>query len=272
MHRSVRRGAGVEFGGQRPYVPGDDLRFLDRRSLLRHDRLMVREFETETERALWLSVDASASMAYRGPDAPGAKLAYAALIAAALARIALAGNDPVGLSWLGGPGLAGVRVGFGQGTFERIVGTFERAEASGDLSADGQDVERAIQLLGRRAGRGSVIVVLSDLLDVPRETMRAIAALGGGRRALVVVQVLDPRERDLSFSGKVRLRAIEGKELVVTDADAVRAAYLERLREHVAEWRRTLEGEGGRLCQASTGDDAVSIVRNVLQAIAEVRR
>ena len=47
MHRSVRRGAGVEFGGQRPYVPGDDLRFLDRRSLMRHDRLMVREFESQ---------------------------------------------------------------------------------------------------------------------------------------------------------------------------------------------------------------------------------
>src|SRR5262249_32964690 len=50
MHRSARKGAGVEFGGQRPYVPGDDLRFFDRRALLRHDRLMVREFETETDR------------------------------------------------------------------------------------------------------------------------------------------------------------------------------------------------------------------------------
>ena len=83
-HRSVRKGAGVEFGGHRQYVPGDDLRFIDRRSLLRHDRLMLREFETETDRALWLCVDASASMAYRGEGAPGAKLAYAGLLAAAL--------------------------------------------------------------------------------------------------------------------------------------------------------------------------------------------
>jgi uncharacterized protein (DUF58 family) len=59
MHRSARKGAGVEFGGQRPYVPGDDLRFFDRRALLRHDRLMVRQFETETDRALWLCVDAT---------------------------------------------------------------------------------------------------------------------------------------------------------------------------------------------------------------------
>ncbi len=69
-HRSFRKGAGVEFGGQRPYVPGDDLRFIDRRALLRHDKLMVREFETETDRAVWLCVDATASMSFRGAGAP----------------------------------------------------------------------------------------------------------------------------------------------------------------------------------------------------------
>ena len=51
-HRSARRGAGVEFGGHRPYVPGDDLRWLDRRSLLRHEHLLVREFEREETKQL----------------------------------------------------------------------------------------------------------------------------------------------------------------------------------------------------------------------------
>ena len=92
-----KRGAGVEFGGYREYVPGDDLRWLDRRSLLRHERLVVRQFETETDRALCLLVDASASMGFRGPGAPGAKLAFAASSAAALARVALASGDPVSL-------------------------------------------------------------------------------------------------------------------------------------------------------------------------------
>ena len=88
-HRSARKGAGVEFGGHRAYTPGDDLRHLDMRSLLRHDHLLVRQFETETDRALRLVVDASASMGYRGSRAPGAlKLAFgaSAVIAAALAR------------------------------------------------------------------------------------------------------------------------------------------------------------------------------------------
>ena len=102
-HRSARKGAGVEFGGQRPYVPGDDLRFFDKRSLLRHGKLMIREFETETDRALWVLVDATKSMSFRG-SGPGAKLAYAGLLAAALARVAVATGDPVGIAFVGGVG------------------------------------------------------------------------------------------------------------------------------------------------------------------------
>jgi uncharacterized protein (DUF58 family) len=273
MHRSRRRGPGVEFGGQRPYFPGDDLRFLDLRSLLRHDRLMVRQFETDTERAMWLCLDASASMAFRGPDAPGAKLAYAALVAAALTRVAIAGHDPVGLAWLGGPSQEGVlRAGFGHSTFERIVSQLEGCAASGDLSDDLEAVERCARLLARRATRGSVIIVFSDLIDLHADALRAVTALGSGPRALVLVQVLDPRERDLSFHGKVRLRAIEGNALVVTDADAVRAGYRERLAQHTETCRQAVEAEGGRLVSACTSDDPVVVVREVLQAIAEARR
>jgi len=271
-HHSWRRGPGVEFGGQRPYCPGDDLRFLDRRALLRHDRLMVREFETDTDRALWLCLDASASMAFRGPAAPGAKLAYGALIAAALARVAVSSGDPVGLSWLGGVELASVPAGFGLGTFERIVGRLELAPASGDLSADEAAVDRAVGILARRARRGSVVVILSDLLDLPDAAMRPLASLGAGRRTVVVVQVLDPQERDLGFVGKVRLRAIEGDELVVTDADAVRRDYQRRLEEHVTRWRRAVEGQGGRLVRVCSDDDPVRAVRAVLQAAAEARQ
>ena len=275
MHRSRRRGPGVEFGGQRPYTPGDDLRFLDRRSLLRHDRLMVRQFETETERTVWLCVDASASMAYRGPDAPGAKLAFAALIGAALTRVAVAGQDPVGLTWLQ-PGpellLQEVQASFGFSAFERVTARLESAGAVGDLSQDDEAIRRCVRTLARRSRRGSVIVLLSDMLDLHAEALKELMVLGSGPRAMVLVQVLDPRERDLSFRGKVRLKSMEGGRVVVTDADAVRGEYRERLREHTALCREAVEREGGRLVEACTSDDPVVVLRSVLHAISEARR
>lgn len=132
-HRSARRGAGIEFGGHRAYTPGDDLRWLDVRSLLRHDHLLVRQFETETDRALRLVVDATLSMGYRGKNAPAAKVAWASLVAAALARVAVRTGDPVGLGFIGGTKAARpVSVSGGREAFERVVDALESQVPEGD--------------------------------------------------------------------------------------------------------------------------------------------
>lgn len=277
-HRSLRKGAGVEFGGQRPYVPGDDLRFFDRRALLRHDRLMVREFETETDRGLWLCVDATASMSYRGPRAPGAKLAYAALIAAAMARVALTTGDPVGLAWLGGAGTYGLPAMAGREAFERILFALETTSAAQDWSGDTAAVERALAPIARKARRGAVVLLLSDLLDLapleggPEAALARFTPLSTGGRTLIAVQILDPTEAELDFEGSVRLRALEGGAVVEADAGAVRAQYKARLAELSDAWSRGLASRGGRLLRATSADPPIEVVRALVQAVAEARR
>jgi uncharacterized protein (DUF58 family) len=271
-HRSARKGAGVEFGGQRPYVPGDDLRFFDRRALLRHDKLMVREFETETDRALWLCLDATASMSFRGETAPGAKIAYAGLLAAALARIAVSSGDPVGLAWVGGIGVHGLPPMAGREAFERVVGSIEGAGAAGDGTTRENGFDRSLAPVGRRARRGSVLVLFSDMLDLPEGALRAYGALATGGRALVAVRVLDPSERDLAFHGTVRLRALEGDTVIEADADQVRATYKERLAAIAKAWSYDLEARGGRFVDVVTSDPPTDVVRKILLAVAEARR
>jgi uncharacterized protein (DUF58 family) len=270
-HRSVRKGPGVEFGGHRPYVPGDDLRFFDRRALLRHDRMMVRQFETETDRALWICMDATASMAYRSSRGPGAKLAYGALVAAALARVALSSGDPVGLAWIGGRGAHGLPATSGREAFDRVVGALEGAAAAGDASGDEASFERALAPVARRARRGSVVVLVSDFVDLPDKALPAFAALGSSGRSLVAVRVLDPTEADLGFSGHVRLRALEGDAVVEADAEEVRAVYRERLGAIAERWSRELAGRGGRFVDATTDKPPVEVVRSVVRAVAEAR-
>ena len=267
-HRSIRKGAGVEFGGDRPYAPGDDLRWLDRRALLRHDRLMVREFETETERGLRLVVDASASMAFRSRGAPGAKLAYAALIAAALARIALASGDPVGLDWLGGDAIHPLPAVAGREAFERVVGALETARAFGDLGADAQRVGRAFARIAQRSRRGTIVVLLSDLIDLPAGALDQFAALASAGRVLVAVQVLDPEEADFPFRGTVRLRSLEGGILAETDASATRGRYLEILDDLTRAWSERLASHGGGFFRAQTTHDAARVVRRIVTRVA----
>jgi uncharacterized protein (DUF58 family) len=267
-HRSLRKGPGVEFGGHRPYVPGDDLRWLDRRALLRHDRLIVREFETETDRGLRLIVDASASMAFRSAKAPAAKFAYAALLAGALARVALASGDPVGLDWLGGQDARALPAMAGREAFERLIGALESTGSAGDLTLDLAAVERTCGVLARKARRGAVLVLLSDLIDLPAQTLERFAALSSAGRVLVVVQVLDPEEIDFPFRGTVRLRSLEGATVVEADADATRTRYLAGMAEIAETWTRTLSAHGGHFVRASTTDDAAQVVRSIVSAVA----
>ena len=266
-HRSLRRGAGVEFGGHRSYVPGDDLRWLDRHALMRHGRLVVREFETETDRALCLVLDASASMAFRSQLGAGAKLAFSALLAAALARIALASGDPVSLDWLGGERVRPLPRMGGREAFERIVGTLESAEPGGDLRFDDAAAERGFAPVARNARRGSVVVLFSDFIDLPGTTLNSFAALASRGRILVAVRVLDPEEASFPFQGPVLLRASEGGHRVETDAPAVRQAYLERLAAVASTWRERLLVHGGRYLESTTGDDPAAVVRSIVAAV-----
>jgi len=250
-HRSVRRGPGVEFGGHRPYVPGDDLRWIDRHALMRHDRLIVREFETETDRAVHLVLDATSSMSFRGDRAPAAKLAFAALIAAAVARVALSAGDPVSLSWIGGRSSLPVAPTCGGDTFDRIV------------------LDRRRTPPARRAGRGAGVILFSDLLDLPPRAHEQFAAVGTAGRRLVAVQVLDPDELDLPYENTVRLRSLEGDAVVETEPSITRAGYQQAIEDLTLQWSSILATRAGHLLRTRTDDDPLSTVRRIVRAVAE---
>jgi uncharacterized protein (DUF58 family) len=266
-HRSRRRGSGVEFGGHRSYVPGDDLRFLDRRATMRHGKLLVRQFETETDRGLRLLVDASRSMAYRSEGAPGAKLAFAALIGAALCRVALASADTVSLDWIGGDGAPPLPAMGGIEAFDRLTEILAAVEPSGDASSTSGLLDAALDAVARRSRRGTAIIVLSDFIDLPKGAGERLVALSSGGRVVVGVRVLDPAEVSFPFVGPVLLRASEGDAHIETDGASARAGYLAALAEQMAGYRDKLVEQGGRFVEVTTADDPVFVVQTVLAAI-----
>lgn len=267
-HRSVRRGAGVEFGGHRNYLPGDDLRFLDRHARMRHGVLLVREFETETDRALRLIVDASGSMQYRSEGTRRSKYDFAALLAAALGRIALSGGDRVALDFVaGGETTRAVPASGGRDAFERLTGHLESATPEG--AATLQTFERALAPTLRHARRGAAVVMFSDLLDLPDGAEDLVASLCTGGRAVCVVRVMDAAELEFPFEGPVALRALEGEAFVETDADAVRHEYLLRLQRLRDVWEGRLLLRGGRLVALSSAADPVESVRQILFALGQ---
>ena len=148
-----------------------------------------------------------------------------------------------------------------------MIGALESAGVGGDLGLDASSIERAFGSTARKAKRGTIIVLLSDLLDLPDTTLDKFAALASGGRVLVALQVLDPEETRFPFEGTVRLRALEGGTVVETDADAARARYFERLAAIENAWSRRLTDHGGHFLRAETTDEPAEVLRTLVFAI-----
>jgi uncharacterized protein (DUF58 family) len=266
-HRSLRPGSGIEFSGHRNYVPGDDLRWLDRHALMRHDRLLVREFETETDRVLRFVVDATASMGYQSRGAPATKLQYASLLAAVLAKVAIAGGDPVAVDWLGGTGCRWLPPVSGGQAFDRIVGALELAQAAGEFHADLAAIDQAFTPVLRYARRGTSIVVFTDLAELPDAIVARTSALSTRGRRVVLARILDPAEADFSFRGPLRLRATEGPLTVTTDAASRADHYRLALHQESTRFAATLAQRGARFLTLRTDSAPVAAVRNLILAL-----
>ena len=95
IHRSPYHGFSVEFSEYRPYVRGDDPRFIDWKVMARNDRAYIKKFEDETNLRAHLLLDRSRSMTYRSGEY--SKADYAATFAATLAYFLMGQQDAVGL-------------------------------------------------------------------------------------------------------------------------------------------------------------------------------
>ena len=99
-HRSQRRGHGVEFAEYRNYELGDSPRAIDWNLYSRSDKLYVKRYLEEENVELYIIIDGSRSMTH---SALRSKWDLAASLAACASYIALATQDPVTISVLGGP-------------------------------------------------------------------------------------------------------------------------------------------------------------------------
>lgn len=235
LHQSPYIGFSVDFVEYRPYVPGDDIRYVDWKVLARTDRYYIKKFEGDTNTRVHLLVDVSGSMGYRSGAVT--KLEYALYLAAALAYLAHRQQDAVGLVAFDRDIRSYLPARLRPGHLHLVLTTLERLRPSGS-SAIADMLVRIAELIRKR----SFIVVISDLYeDAPRLT-DALRRLRCRGHDLIVFHVLDERELSFDFSQPGDFVDMEtGAELQVSPED-LRAAYERTVREHIASVRHACEG------------------------------
>ncbi len=214
VHGRRRVGQGDSFWQYRPHLPGDGQSRIDWRASGKSDRAFVRETEWEAAQSVFLWRDGSPSMAWRSGAAVPEKRERAELLLLALGALLLRGGERVRL--LGGPPrLRGGRVA--------IDGL---ADALADLPAGGGMPDAA------PLPRYSSVVLIGDFLS-PLDDIRAVVA---GLAAIPVaghlLQVLDPAEALLPYTGRVRFRGMKQEnDAVVPRVEGIRNGYAEALAE-----------------------------------------
>ena len=180
--RSRRRGQSQEFADHRPYVPGDDLRFLDWHLYGRLDQLWVKLFEEEDDRVVLAALDTSASM-------QGDKLDYARQVAAALAWVALGHGDRVSIAAWSDELASYAPPRRGRSSAHGIFRSLESIHPGGST-----DLARALAATPRQ--RGSAIVLLfTDMLypEGPDQALRQLRARGYEVHAFHLLAPVDIR-------------------------------------------------------------------------------
>jgi uncharacterized protein (DUF58 family) len=227
LHRSIQKGSSVEFAEHRPYVPGDDITHLDWRTYARTDRYYLKEYEDETNLRAMILLDASASMAFGSGGLT--KFRYAQCLAAAMGFLLVRELDAVGLLIAdssvrrhAAPRASAVHLA---GLFREL----ERAAPEGPTA-----LGPVLQAAADRVRRRGLLVVISDLLDDPREILRGLLRFRHRKSEVLVFQVLDPHELEFPYTGWTVFRDPEPPgQKARLDAGRLRATYLERMEEHL---------------------------------------
>ncbi|MEM8737007.1 MAG: DUF58 domain-containing protein [Planctomycetota bacterium] len=286
QHASPQRGHSVEFRDYRAYTPGDPLGDVDWKVYGRTDRMFLKQFEHQSDMAVHLLLDASASMAYAGPEpvkrrrtprrsprktppptVAGSKFDHACRLATAIAFLVIQQQDKVALGLAQG----GLHTALpALGTYphlHRLGHTLEETRPAGQAR-----LPAALHAFAPRARLKGLLVVISDLADEdPDAVLAALDRFLHRGHEVIVFQTLHADELVLPNLGSVVLVDSETGRELTTDLDDLRENYARRIEAHLTRWRRVFGARGIDHRVVSTATPYPEVLRDYLFTRASLR-
>lgn len=223
LHSSPFHGFSVQFSEHRRYNAGDDPKLIDWLAFAKTDRYYVKRYEAETNLTGYLVVDLSESMGFTQSQSMS-KFDYCVCLAAALCYLMTMQQDPVGLLTLDEKLHAALPARSRRGHLADVLAHLTRLKPRGKT-----DLQGSLARLAAMLRHHSLIMLFSDLLGEPSETLAALARLKHSGHDVIVFHVLDQAEIEFPYNGAVEFEDPETGEIVQVDADGFRNEYLSQL-------------------------------------------
>ncbi len=218
--RSILKGRGMEPVSYREYTKGDDFKIIDWKVYGRTEKLYVKEFEEEKSLTTHILLDTSKSMDFRN------KFEYAAMLALGFAYLVTKDNEKFGVSTFAEE-INITKPKRGRRYLSQTIDLLNSTELSGKTRFD-YCMEKYARFIKSR----SLVIVISDFMADTNAIRNAIFRLGDNE--LVLIQVLDPVEKNLDLGGEARLIDLEtDQKLDIYTSPRLRAEYQKRLSDHI---------------------------------------
>lgn len=257
LHKSPFFGFSLEFAEYRPYVPGDDPRFIDWNVYSRTDRTYIKRYLGETNTHLVILLDISASMGFQSKDV--SKLQYGKWLAASLAYLASRQHDAVG-AMMFDEEVRDVRPpAYRPGHFQSILHMLDRAEAS-----TGTDLELPFDRFQQYVTNRGLVVVISDFYYDPKKVMESMRPLVYQGQDVAFFHVLDPAEIEPDIGESTVLEDMETGEMIEVSAEFARSVYPAKMRAHMDELKAEFQGAGADYIPLNTSQPLDEALRGYL--------
>ena len=231
-HKSPFKGFSVEFAEHRQYTPGDEIRYIDWRAYAKTDRYYIKEFEQETNLRCFLLLDVSGSMKYSGRHI--SKFRYACFLSAALAYLMLHQQDAVGMVTFDTEIRRYIPPRARPDHLRVLLEELQRTRPGGETELAG-----VFHGLAEKIKRRGLVVMVSDFFYEPTALLGALQHFRHRKHELVLFHVMAPDELNFPFNGWMEFRNLEAADdRLRIDPSRMRAEYIERVQEFIAELKR----------------------------------
>lgn len=262
QRRSKRRGQSVEFADHRPYVAGDDLRFVDWNIYARLEQLFMKLFIEEQDLTVHIAIDVSGSIKYGQPS----KSDFILKLAAALGYVSLVNNNRLTMSSFNLGVVNQLKYMRGRNYLPNIAEFLLDAEFDGMTDFDNV----CKQLAASQSGTG-IMIILSDFFfkEGYESAMRRFIGRGYD---LYAIQVLSPQEFEPEMTGDLKLVDIEDSDTAeVTISNALIKHYKKNLSAYCRQLQDYCVRRGSSYVLAKSSDSVEMLVLNYLRRINLLR-
>ncbi len=222
--RSILKGRGMEPVSYREYTQGDDFKIIDWKVYGRTEKLYVKEFEEEKSLTTHILLDISKSMDFRS------KFEYAAMLALGFAYLVTKDNEKFAVSTFAEE-MNITKPKRGRRYLSQTIDLLNSTSLLGKTRFNYSMEKYGIVIKSR-----SLVIIISDFMTDVDAVRSGVFRLGDNE--LVLIQVLDPIEKNLDLGGEAKLIDLETDQKLDTyTSPRLRSEYEKRLNDHIAKIR-----------------------------------